>query len=235
MPPSKQQKTKKKEGAFRGPLGRGGGPFSWPLPPLAATRQQGHRRPTGSTLMTLTPARAGVSCGPASWAWSRSLPSYRSWRNPPPGGRSGASLRGYKPAPGAAVLSHRERRSGAACASPAVPSVFLSELRRRPRAASPRGGGVHPAGKQRLDRLNFGSSEDSQRGPSRWQRPQPRPMRCGGRGAGRTWAIGDQLRHASSATARSPTLFGSGEKISIAVPPDLRAGPRRSSTRAWTD
>ena len=41
--------------------------------------------------------------------------------------------------------------------------------------------------------------------------------RSAGPGAGKTWAVGDRLRHSSFGEGHVTHLFGSGEKVSIAV------------------
>jgi DNA helicase-2/ATP-dependent DNA helicase PcrA len=100
---------------------------------------------------------------------------------------------------------------------PAVPSVFLSEL---PvdllQGDVPRAGGAALRRDQRLDRLTRVDREESQR------------VRAGGAGASPangvrrrapslTWAVGDRLRHASFGEGTVTHLFGSGERISLAV------------------
>lgn len=46
----------------------------------------------------------------------------------------------------------------------------------------------------------------------------PAPGPCGvGLAAGKTWVVGDRLRHAAFGEGLVTHLFGSGEKISIAV------------------
>jgi DNA helicase II / ATP-dependent DNA helicase PcrA len=115
-------------------------------------------------------------------------------------------------------LSHAcERRLWGGMREPAVPSVFLSEL---PEALLqgdiPHSGGAAIRRDQRLDRL------------TRVDRPESRRVESGGeagapsnavrrRGPAPSWAVGDRLRHASFGEGQVTHLFGSGEKISIAV------------------
>ena len=115
-------------------------------------------------------------------------------------------------------LSHAsERRLWGGMREPAVPSVFLSEL---PEALLqgdvPRTGGAALRREQRLERL------------TRVDRVESRQVTAGGaagapanavrrRAASRPWAVGDWLRHASFGEGTVTHLFGSGEKVSIAV------------------
>jgi DNA helicase II / ATP-dependent DNA helicase PcrA len=115
-------------------------------------------------------------------------------------------------------LSHAcERRLWGGMREPAVPSVFLSEL---PEALLqgdiPQTGGAAIRRDQRLDRL------------TRVDRPESQGVESGGeagapsnavrrRGPAPSWAVGDRLRHASFGEGQVTHLFGSGEKISIAV------------------
>ncbi len=115
-------------------------------------------------------------------------------------------------------LSHAsERRLWGGMREPAVPSVFLSEL--PPELVQgdvPRSGGAALRREQRLDRLTRVDREESER------------VQSGGaagaaanavrrRAPGRSWAVGDRLRHTSFGDGHVTHLFGSGEKISIAV------------------
>jgi DNA helicase-2/ATP-dependent DNA helicase PcrA len=100
---------------------------------------------------------------------------------------------------------------------PAVPSVFLSEL--PPdllQGDVPGSGGAALRREQRLERL------------TRIDRPESRRVQGGGEGgvpanavrrraAARPWAVGDRLRHAAFGEGHVTHLFGSGEKVSIAV------------------
>jgi DNA helicase II / ATP-dependent DNA helicase PcrA len=115
-------------------------------------------------------------------------------------------------------LSHAsERRLWGGMREPAVPSVFLSEL--PPELVQgdiPRSGGAALRREQRLERLTRVDREES-------------PQGAGGGSAGaaanavrrrastRAWAVGDQLHHANFGDGHVTHLFGSGEKISIAV------------------
>jgi DNA helicase-2/ATP-dependent DNA helicase PcrA len=114
-------------------------------------------------------------------------------------------------------LSHAsERRLWGGMREPAVPSVFLSELPEElVQGDIPRSGGAAIRRENRLDRL------------TRVDRPEPPGAagppanavrrRNGGRSTGKAWAVGDQLRHASFGEGHVTHLFGTGEKISIAV------------------
>ncbi|MFY7696405.1 MAG: 3'-5' exonuclease, partial [Cyanobium sp.] len=115
-------------------------------------------------------------------------------------------------------LSHAcERRLWGGMREPAVPSVFLSEL---PEALLqgdvPRSGGAALRREQRMERL------------TRIDRPETRQVAGGGtagaasnavrrRGVSHPWAVGDQLSHSSFGVGTITHLFGSGEKISLAV------------------
>ncbi|MEI6030669.1 MAG: UvrD-helicase domain-containing protein [Synechococcaceae cyanobacterium ELA739] len=115
-------------------------------------------------------------------------------------------------------LSHAcERRLWGGMREPAVPSVFLSELPSELLQGDiPHSGGAAIRREQRLERL------------TRVDRPESRQVESGGeagapsnavrrRSGSRTWAVGDRLRHASFGEGQITHLFGSGEKISIAV------------------
>jgi DNA helicase-2/ATP-dependent DNA helicase PcrA len=98
-----------------------------------------------------------------------------------------------------------------------VPSVFLSELPEELLQGDvPRTGGAALRREQRLERL------------TRVDRAESRQVADGGtagvpgnavrrRAASRTWAVGDLLRHSSFGVGTVTHLFGSGEKISLAV------------------
>jgi DNA helicase-2/ATP-dependent DNA helicase PcrA len=101
---------------------------------------------------------------------------------------------------------------------PAVPSVFLSELPPQLLQGDlPRSGGTALRREQRLDRL------------TRVDRPETRQIASGGAagqpanavrrraGGARVWAVGDRLLHSAFGEGEVTHLFGSGEKISIAV------------------
>ena len=110
-------------------------------------------------------------------------------------------------------LSHAsERRLWGGMREPAVPSVFLSEL---PEALVqgdiPRSGGAAIRREQRLDRLTRvdrpGSGSASSQPANAVRRRAP----------ARTWSVGDRVRHSSFGEGQVTHLFGSGEKISLAV------------------
>jgi DNA helicase-2/ATP-dependent DNA helicase PcrA len=115
-------------------------------------------------------------------------------------------------------LSHAsERRLWGGMREPAVPSVFLSELPAELLQGDvPRSGGAAIRREQRLDRL------------SRVDREESRRVQAGGaagapanavrrRAPARSWAVGDRLLHASFGEGTITHLFGSGEKVSVAV------------------
>jgi DNA helicase-2/ATP-dependent DNA helicase PcrA len=94
---------------------------------------------------------------------------------------------------------------------PAVPSVFLGEL---PEALVqgdlPRSGGAAIRRENRLERLTRVDRDQ----PSGAGAPANAVRR---RGSGKAWAVGDRLLHSSFGEGQVTHLFGSGEKISIAV------------------
>jgi DNA helicase-2/ATP-dependent DNA helicase PcrA len=116
-------------------------------------------------------------------------------------------------------LSHAsERRLWGGMREPAVPSVFLSELPEQLLQGDlPHSGGAAIRREQRLDRL------------TRVDRQQQQPLaggsvpanavrrRSAGPAPGRSWAVGDRLRHVSFGEGQVTHLFGSGEKVSLAV------------------
>jgi DNA helicase-2/ATP-dependent DNA helicase PcrA len=109
-------------------------------------------------------------------------------------------------------LSHAsERRLWGGMREPAVPSVFLSEL---PEALVqgdiPRSGGAAIRRENRLERLTrVDRASDS---------PSSEPANAvRRRGSSRTWSVGDRLIHSSFGEGHVTHLFGSGEKVSIAV------------------
>jgi DNA helicase-2/ATP-dependent DNA helicase PcrA len=115
-------------------------------------------------------------------------------------------------------LSHAsERRLWGGMREPAVPSVFLSELPEElVQGDIPRSGGAAIRREQRLDRLTRVDRDDSRRvqaggaaaGPANAVRR---------RGSAKAWAVGDRLQHAAFGEGQVTHLFGSGEKISLAV------------------
>jgi len=115
-------------------------------------------------------------------------------------------------------LSHAsERRLWGGMREPAVPSVFLSELPTELiQGDIPRSGGAALRRDQRMERL------------TRVDREESRQVAEGGeagaaanavrrRALGKTWVVGDRLRHSSFGEGHVTHLFGSGEKVSIAV------------------
>ena len=110
-------------------------------------------------------------------------------------------------------LTHAsERRLWGGMREPAIPSVFLSEL---PEALIqgdiPRSGGAAIRRELRLDRLTrvdrpSEASASSQPANAVRRRVPPR-----------NWSVGDRVRHSSFGEGQVTHLFGTGEKISLAV------------------
>ena len=115
-------------------------------------------------------------------------------------------------------LSHAcERRLWGGMREPAVPSVFLSELPQELLQGDvPRSGGAALRREQRLERLTRVDRQESRQvasgGPS--GAPSNAVRR---RVSTHAWAVGDQLSHSSFGIGTVTHLFGSGEKISLAV------------------
>jgi DNA helicase-2/ATP-dependent DNA helicase PcrA len=113
-------------------------------------------------------------------------------------------------------LSHAsERRLWGGMREPAVPSLFLSELPEELiQGDVPRSGGAAIRRENRLERLTRVDR------PSASEAAQPANAvrrRSAGPAAGKAWAVGDRLLHSSFGEGHVTHLFGSGEKISIAV------------------
>ncbi|MFL0742526.1 MAG: 3'-5' exonuclease, partial [Prochlorococcus sp.] len=108
-----------------------------------------------------------------------------------------------------------ERRLWGGMREPSVPSVFLSEL---PEALVkgdlPHSGGAALRRDRRLDRLTRIDRQESRRVQSGGDAAEPANAV---RRRARTWAVGDRLMHSSFGEGRVTHLFGSGQKISIAV------------------
>ena len=115
-------------------------------------------------------------------------------------------------------LSHAsERRLWGGMREPAMPSVFLSELPAELLQGDlPRSGGAALRREQRLERLTRVDREESRRVAAGGEAGGPANA-VRRRSAGHNWAVGDQLRHGSFGVGTVTHLFGSGEKISIAV------------------
>ncbi len=115
-------------------------------------------------------------------------------------------------------LSHAsERRLWGGMREPAVPSVFLSEL--PPELVQgdvPRSGGAALRREQRLERLTRVDREESRRVAAGGAAAAPANA-VRQRTPSRPWVVGDRLRHANFGEGHITHLFGSGEKISIAV------------------
>jgi DNA helicase-2/ATP-dependent DNA helicase PcrA len=115
-------------------------------------------------------------------------------------------------------LSHAcERRLWGGMREPAVPSVFLSELPPELLQGDvPRSGGAALRREQRLDRLTRVDREESRQvaGGGAAGNPVNAVRR---RAPIRAWAVGDQLIHSRFGVGTVTHLFGSGEKISLAV------------------
>ena len=106
-------------------------------------------------------------------------------------------------------LSHAsERRLWGGMREPAIPSAFLSEL---PEALIqgeiPRSGGASLRREQRLERLTRVDREPASR---------PAPSRPSGRSQ-HSWTVGEKLSHDAFGEGTVTHLFGSGEKVSVAV------------------
>ena len=111
-------------------------------------------------------------------------------------------------------LSHAsERRLWGGMREAAVPSVFLSEL---PEALVqgdiPQIGGAALRRERRLERLTRVDRDKPSSAPANAVR-----RRQSGPAPGKSWAVGDQVMHASFGVGEITHTFGSGEKISIAV------------------
>jgi DNA helicase-2/ATP-dependent DNA helicase PcrA len=113
-------------------------------------------------------------------------------------------------------LSHAsERRLWGGMREPAVPSVFLSELPESlVQGDLPRSGGAAIRRDQRLERLTRVDREDP---ADAVQAANAVRRRSASPHADRPWAVGDHLIHASFGEGVVTHLFGSGEKVSIAV------------------
>jgi DNA helicase-2/ATP-dependent DNA helicase PcrA len=109
-------------------------------------------------------------------------------------------------------LSHAsERRLWGGMREPAVPSLFLSELPEELiQGDLPRSGGAAIRRENRLERLTRVDRQSA----SEAAQPANAVRR---RGTSKTWAVGDRLLHSSFGEGHVTHLFGSGEKISIAV------------------
>jgi len=119
------------------------------------------------------------------------------------------------------LLHASERRLWGGMREPAVPSVFLSELPAELLSGDvPRSGGAAIRREQRLERLTRVDRDDSQRvaaggaagAPANAVRRRPSAS-----APARAWAVGDRLRHAAFGEGLVTHLFGSGQKVSIAV------------------
>ena len=115
-------------------------------------------------------------------------------------------------------LSHAsERRLWGGMREPAVPSVFLSELPEElVQGDIPRSGGASIRRENRLDRLTRVDRDDVQRTAAGGAGGAPANA-VRRRAPARTWAVGDRLRHSAFGEGLVTHLFGSGEKISLAV------------------
>jgi DNA helicase-2/ATP-dependent DNA helicase PcrA len=115
-------------------------------------------------------------------------------------------------------LSHAsERRLWGGMREPAVPSVFLAELPEElVQGDIPRSGGASIRRDNRLDRLTRVDRDDVQRTAAGGAGGAPANA-VRRRAPARTWAVGDRLRHSAFGEGQVTHLFGSGEKISLAV------------------
>ncbi|MBM5797403.1 MAG: AAA family ATPase, partial [Cyanobacteria bacterium K_Offshore_0m_m2_072] len=119
-------------------------------------------------------------------------------------------------------LSHAsERRLWGGMREPAVPSVFLSEL--PPELIQgdvPRSGGAAIRREQRLERLTRVDRDDARQvaaGGAAGAAANAVRRRTSAAAPARDWAVGDRLRHAAFGEGLVTHLFGSGQKVSIAV------------------
>ena len=115
-------------------------------------------------------------------------------------------------------LSHAsERRLWGGTREPAVPSVFLSELPSELLQGDlPQSGGAAIRREQRLDRLTRVDREESRQVASGGEAGRPANA-VRRRAPARPWAVGDPVRHASFGIGTITHLFGSGERLSLAV------------------
>ena len=113
-------------------------------------------------------------------------------------------------------LSHaNERRLWGGMREPSVPSVFLSELPEQlVQGDVPQSGGAALRRDRRLERLTRIDRQESLRVQAGGQAAEPANAV---RRRARTWNVGDRLMHSSFGEGRVTHLFGSGQKISIAV------------------
>ena len=115
-------------------------------------------------------------------------------------------------------LSHAsERRLWGGMREPAVPSVFLSELPAELLQGDlPQSGGAAIRREQRLERLTRVDRDDSRRVAAGGDAARPANA-VRRRAPARPWAVGDPVRHASFGVGTITHLFGSGERLSLAV------------------
>jgi DNA helicase-2/ATP-dependent DNA helicase PcrA len=115
-------------------------------------------------------------------------------------------------------LSHAsERRLWGGMREPAVPSVFLSELPAELLQGDlPQSGGAAIRREQRLERLTRVDRDDSRRVAAGGEAARPANA-VRRRAPARPWAAGDPVRHASFGVGTITHLFGSGERLSLAV------------------
>ncbi|MCX5952187.1 MAG: UvrD-helicase domain-containing protein [Cyanobacteria bacterium] len=115
-------------------------------------------------------------------------------------------------------LSHAsERRLWGGMREPAVPSVFLAELPAELLQGDlPQSGGAAIRREQRLERLTRVERDDSRRVAAGGEAARPANA-VRRRAPARPWAVGDPVRHASFGVGTITHLFGSGERLSLAV------------------
>ena len=101
---------------------------------------------------------------------------------------------------------------------PAIPSVFLSEIPTELLEGDiPLAGGAAIRHEQRLERLTR-IDRQSKRLPSEGITPSNAVRkRNAGPTPGKSWAVGDKVKHLSFGEGQITHTFGSGEKVSIAV------------------
>ena len=111
-------------------------------------------------------------------------------------------------------ISHAsERRLWGGMREAAVPSVFLSELPEGLiQGDIPQSGGAALRRERRLERLTRVDRDPPASAPANAVR-----RRQAGPAPGRSWSVGDRVSHSSFGIGEVTHIFGSGEKVSIAV------------------
>ena len=114
-----------------------------------------------------------------------------------------------------------ERRVWGGMREPALPSIFLSEIPKELlKGDIPLSGGTSLRRQKNLDRQTRIDRAHNSINPSEDSANQPRNAvrrRYSGPEPGKSWSIGDQVSHTSFGVGEITHIFGSGERISIAV------------------